>query len=76
MANVGLRGNEEVDGLAKQARRRDHSDLQVQSSKPELKVEVWSEAVEERQGSKSELKVVVWPKVTGNRDKGANARSR
>lgn len=49
-SHVGLRGKETADGLAKQALHGDAIDLQVPSRKSEVRLQVWSKAVEEGQG--------------------------
>lgn len=49
-AHVGLRGNEEVDELAKQAVKRDSVELHIPLSKAEVKGMVWRKAIEEWQG--------------------------
>ena len=48
-APVGLRVNEEVERLSKQALHRDSLDLQVPLSKSEVKVMVWSKVAGEWQ---------------------------
>lgn len=48
-AHIGIKGNEEVDKLAKQALQKETIELQVPLSKSEIKVLIWSKLVKEWQ---------------------------
>lgn len=48
-AHIGIRGNEEMDKLAKQALQREMIDMQVPLSKSEIKVLIWSKVIKEWQ---------------------------
>lgn len=70
-AHIGIRGNEEVDTLAKQALQKDIIELQVPLSKSEMKVLIWSKLIEEWQvewnnGTKGRFLFSILNKVNQN----------
>jgi len=48
-AHVGIKGNEMVDGLAKQASKREAVEISISTSKAEAKAQIWMKIMEKLQ---------------------------